>query len=206
MNITILIIIVTCIVSYLCFEDRSLFNKLMHHPVSEVNRGEWYRLVSSGFVHADFMHLGFNMYVLYGFGSTVEKLFLAQYGVIAGRFIYLLLYLVIIIVADIPSLIKHKNNNYYSSIGASGAVSGILFIAILFNPWGMLLFMFVLPIPAIILGILYLVYSSWASKNARDKIAHDAHFYGAIAGIVFALVLLPNLLNIFINRLLMVPF
>lgn len=200
MNVTLLIIIITCVISYFSFENRALFDKLKHHPVSEANQGEWYRMISSGFVHADYFHLGINMYVLYGFGSFVESEFLYQYGDAVGRFIYLLLYIVMIVLADIPSFIKHKNNYNYSAIGASGAVSGVLFIFVLLRPWAQLELFFLLPIPAIIFGVLYLMYSSWASKNARDNIGHDAHFFGAVSGMVLSVILLPYVLGDFVER------
>lgn len=199
MNITLLIIIITCIVSFICFENRRMFDQLKHHPVSESKNGEWYRMISSGFLHADYFHLGINMYVLYGFGTAVENEFLHHYGEVMGRFIYLLLYIVMIVLADIPSFLKHKNNYGYSAIGASGAVSGILFIFILFSPWSTLRLYFAIPIPAIVFGVLYLLYSSWASKNAKDNIGHDAHFYGAVAGMVLASILLPQTLGNFIQ-------
>ena len=200
MNVTLLIIIITCVISYICFENRALFDKLKHHPVSEANQGEWYRMITSGFLHGDYFHLGINMYVLYGFGSYVESAYLHQYGDAMGRFIYLLLYLVMIVLADIPSFIKHKNNYGYSAIGASGAVSGVLFIFILLAPWSQLELYFFIPIPAIVFGVLYLLYSSWASKNAKDNIGHDAHFYGAVAGMVLSSILLPFILGNFIQQ------
>ncbi|MEM9548803.1 MAG: rhomboid family intramembrane serine protease [Bacteroidota bacterium] len=201
MSVTLLIIIVTCIVSYLCFENRALFDQLKHHPVSEANNKEWYRMVTSGFLHADYIHLGINMYVLYGFGTFIEQVFLAHYGEVFGRTIYLLLYLVMIVLADIPSFVKHKNNYGYSAIGASGAVSGILFIFILLRPWAILELYFFIPIPAIIFGVLYLLYSSWASKNAKDNIGHDAHFFGAVAGMALSIFLIPEILTIFFGQL-----
>jgi len=200
MSVTLLIIIVTCIISLICFENRALFDQLKHHPVSEVNNKEWYRMVTSGFLHADYIHLGINMYVLYGFGTFVEREFLYQYGEVFGRTIYLLLYAVMIIIADIPSLLKHKNNYGYSAIGASGAVSGVLFIFILLRPWAQLELYFFIPIPAIIFGVLYLLYSSWASKHAKDNIGHDAHFYGAVAGMVLSAFLLPYVLGDFVGQ------
>ncbi len=202
MTVTILIIIVTCLISYKGFKDRSFFEQLKHHPVSEAKNGQWYRMVSSGFLHADWVHLGINMYVLYEFGTLVEMLYLDQFGEVAGRGIYLALYLVMIILADIPSFIKHKNNSYYGAIGASGAVSGILFIFILFLPWAELRLYFAIPIPAIIFGILYLAYSSWASKKAQDNIGHDAHFYGALSGMVLTAILIPRTFSVFIDQFL----
>ncbi len=191
MSITLLIIIITCIISYLGFQDRAFFNRLMHHPVSEKN-GQWYRMLTSGFLHADFIHLGINMYVLWGFGQQIESLFVHYYGLMGGRMLYLIVYLLIIILADIPSFIKHKNDSSYAAIGASGAVSGILFMFILWFPWSKLLLYFALPIPAIIFGVLYLIYSSWASKNSNDHIGHDAHFFGALAGMILILMLIPQ--------------
>ncbi|MEE9437968.1 MAG: rhomboid family intramembrane serine protease [Saprospiraceae bacterium] len=201
MSITLLIIIVTCIVSYLGFQNRQLFQKMMHHPVSESRNGEWYRMITSGLLHADLMHLGINMYVLWGFGQFIESIFTSQYGNTFGRLIYLIAYILMIILADIPSFIKHKNNAQYSAIGASGAVSGILFMFILWMPWQELRLYFAIPIPAIIFGVLYLVYSSWASKKSNDNIGHDAHFWGAIAGIAILLISVPKTLGVFIEQL-----
>ena len=121
MTVTILIIIVTVLVSYKGFSDHAFFEQLKHHPVSEAKGGEWYRMISSGFLHADWIHLGINMYVLYIFGELVETLYLQQYGEVLGRAIYIIIYIAMIILADIPSFIKHKDNTYYSAIGASGA-------------------------------------------------------------------------------------
>jgi len=162
--------------------------------------GEWYRMISSGFLHADWMHFGVNMFVLYQFGTSVEEIYLEKYGDAIGRGVYLLLYLIIIILADIPSFLKHKNNKYYGAIGASGAVSGIFFIAILNDPWETLYLYLAIPVPAIILGVLYLAYSSWASKKANDNIGHDAHFYGALAGMVLTAILIPRTLGVFVDQ------
>ncbi len=200
MTVTILLIVITCIISFISFENRALFDQLKHHPASEANRGEWYRMVTNGFLHGDYFHLGINMYVLYGFGSFVENEFLDQYGDAPGRSIYLVLYLIMIVLAAIPSFIKHKSNYSYSAIGASGAVSGVLFIFILLRPWAQLELYFFIPIPAIVFGILYLIYSSWASKNAKDNIGHDAHFYGAVAGMVFSAILLPYIIGDFVEQ------
>ena len=97
-----------------------------------------------------------------------------------------------VVAGCIPSLIQHKDNSYYAALGASGAVSGILFSYIVFRPWSTLYLYFAIPVAAIILGLVYLAYSSWASKNSNDNIGHDAHFYGAVSGIVLTLILLPQ--------------
>lgn len=207
MTVTLLIIIVTAFISFRSFENRAMMDQLKHHPASEANSKEWYRMITSGFVHADYFHLGVNMFVLYAFGETVETEILSYYDEVSGRLIYILMYVAMIIVGCMPSFFKHRNNYHYSAIGASGAVSGILFAYILFHPWKVLQLYFVLPIPAIILGVLYLLYSSWASKKMDDNIGHDAHFYGAIAGLVFTAFLLPDSLVIFLTRFLQgLPF
>ena len=201
LSVTLLIVIVTCLVSIACFNNFDLKQQLKHYPIAESKNGEYYRMLSSGFVHGSWWHLGINMFVLYEFGTTVERLFTMQYGEMVGRSIYLLAYLAMIVLGDVPTLIKHKNNSSYASIGASGAVSGILFMFIILQPWRWLSLYFFIPIPAIVLGVLYLWYSSWASKNQQDMIDHDAHLYGALAGIVLLAALVPATIPSFIDKL-----
>lgn len=201
MTVTLLIVIVTCITSFMAFNNHNLFNQMKHYPIAEKRNGEWYRFITSGFIHGSWFHLGINMFVLYEFGKYVEQYFLGAFGTTLGRVVYLLVYLLTIIIADFPSYIKHKDNPGYAAIGASGGVSGILFIFILLAPWSMLGLYFIIPVPAIIFGVLYLIYSSWASKNQNDMIGHDAHFYGAVAGMVLACVLIPSTLPSFLNNL-----
>lgn len=200
-SITLIIIIITAIISWQALENRNRLQLLKHYPYQEARTGEWYRFLSSGFVHGSFLHLALNMYVLYIFGEYVEQYFVIRIGGTWGRILYLLFYLAAIIVADIPTYLKHRNNPGFASVGASGAVSGILFIFIMIRPWEILYLFFILPIPAIIAGIGYLVYSSWASNNRQDHIDHMAHFYGALFGIVFALLALPGIGADFISQL-----
>lgn len=208
MTLTLIIVILTSIISYNCFEDRSKMAALLHSPHHETTSGEYHRLLTSGFVHGGWAHLLINMYVLYGFGEYVEYRFLGMFGEVKGRIFFLLVYLLTIVLANIPTLLKHRNNPAFRSVGASGAVSGILFIFVLLEPWspGMRLF-FVIPIYPIIFGVLYLAYSSWASKNSNDMIDHDAHFAGAVAGMGLAIILKPALLTHFLNAVVAgVPF
>lgn len=200
MSITLIIVIITCIVSYIAFNNRSLFDSLKHHPYTENREGQWYRFISSGFVHGSFFHLLINMYVLYEFGQYVEQMYVHLLGDVWGRSAYLLMYLGTIAIADIPTYIKHKDNPGYASIGASGGVSGILFTFILFSPWSMLGLYFIIPVPAIIFGVLYLIYSSWASKNQNDMIDHDAHFFGALTGMIITIALAPSVFTSFISK------
>lgn len=179
-----------------------VFDKLKHYPVIEKQHKEFYRLLSSGFLHGSWTHLMVNMYVLWTFGETIENQFISTFGS-AGRIIYVVFYLSAIFVADIPSYFKHQNNPGFSSIGASGAVSAVLFVFIMFRPMDGLTFIFFpfFAFPAIVLGIGYLIYSSWASKNSRDNIDHSAHFAGAIYGIVFILALHPSVVNTFLSSI-----
>jgi len=205
-SITIVIVIVTCLISWQGFNNRQLFNALKHNPYEEHRDKEWYRMVSSGFLHGDVMHLGVNMYVLYTFGEFVEYEFVSHYGMMTGRLLYVLCYLLIILLADIPSFFSKRNDPGYSAIGASGGTSGIIMIFVLFNPWSMLLLFFAIPIPAIILGVGYLAYSSWANQNSNDNIDHGAHFWGAVAGIVLCIIFLPESLGIFLEKVVQIPY
>lgn len=201
MSITLILIIITCLISYQAFQNPELFYKLKHIPYRVDQNKEYYRFLSSGFVHADWMHLIINMFVLYQFGEFVEHKFVFHFGELMGRLNYLFLYLATMFLSDIPSFLKHRHSSQFSSVGASGAVSGIIFVFVLYQPWSILLLFFIIPVPAIIAAVLYLVYSSWASNRGRDFINHDAHFYGAIIGLLIALAMKPSLLGIFWDRL-----
>jgi membrane associated rhomboid family serine protease len=208
MSITLLIIIFTCLVSLAAFNNQNLFNKLKHHPVSEFRDKEYYRMLTSGFLHGDYLHLFLNMFVLYEFGKYVETFIVGQFDNLAvGRFMFLLIYLFIIIAADLPTLFKHKTNPYFASIGASGAVAGVLFMYIMLNPWAMLGLFAVIPIPAILFGGLYLWYSSWASKNSHDLVDHDAHFFGAVTGMMVLVAIKPAIFGAFVQEVIQgLPF
>ena len=201
LTVNLFIIILTCLISIAGFSNYGIIRSLAHSPTMETNNKQWYRLVSSGFVHGDYFHLFVNMFVLYGFGNFVEQAFRTIHGEIAGSVVYACFYIFMIILANLPTFAKHKNNFRYSSIGASGATSAVLFSYILFRPWSILELYLFIPIPAIVFGILYLWYSSYASKNLNDNIDHDAHFYGAVAGFVFTALMKKELIFHFINEL-----
>jgi membrane associated rhomboid family serine protease len=207
LTITLIIIILTCLVSYRAFNDGYFKARLLHRPYLEHKNKEYYRLLSHGFIHANWLHLGINMFVLWEFGQIVERTFIAVNGPTNGRIYYLLMYLAIIVLASVSTHFKHKDNSYYAALGASGATSGVLFAFIYYYPWAMLGLFFVIPCPAIIAGVLYLAYSSWASKNSNDNIGHEAHFYGAVFGFLFAVFLDPEQFPQFINQVLQgLPF
>lgn len=201
MSITLIIVGITVLISYFALENQGLSQQLRHSPYIESRNKEYWRMLTSGFIHGSWIHLGINMFVLYSFGREVEFQFLDYFGDTMGRINFLLLYLLAIIFADIPTFFKHKNNPHFASVGASGAVSAVLFVSILFDPWSTILLYAVIPIPAILGGVGYLIYSSWASKNSRDNIDHDAHFWGAVFGVLFAIALKPLFAIQFADRL-----
>lgn len=195
LTLTIGIIVITSGVSLYAINQRQVLNKLMMNPYMVTNRGQYYRTITSGFIHADHMHLLFNMISFYFFGTGLESIFKMIFGSLGGVY-FVLMYLLAIVVSDIPTLIKHKNNPGYNSLGASGAVSAVIFACILFDPLLEIYFL-----PGFIMGTAYLIYSSVSSRRSRDGINHDAHLYGALFGIVFCLVLYPASFQIFLARL-----
>lgn len=207
MSVTIALVVLTFLVSYQCFENPDLFNKLKHWPFVVKRNGEYYRFLTSGFVHQDWWHLGINMFVLYGFGEYIEHMFVHEYfGPVKGRLIYLLLYLVAIVASDLPTYFARQDDSYYASIGASGAVSAILFAFVLLNPWQLIYLYMIIPIPAIIAAVAYLVYSSWAPGNIADNVNHSAHFYGAVFGFFGTIALRPSLFMEFVEKLMNIPY
>lgn len=201
LSVTLTIVIITCMISIPAFTNRQFFDQFKHHPYTEKREKQYYRWLTSGFLHGSWIHLGVNMYVLHEFGRHVESWYQGMFGDSTGSIMFLIMYLLTIVLADTPTYFKHKDNPRYSAIGASGGVSGVLFAFILFMPWSMLGLYFIVPIPAIIFGILYLWYESWAAKNSRDNIGHDAHFWGAIAGVLITIIYKPSILSDFIFKL-----
>jgi membrane associated rhomboid family serine protease len=189
MSATLVIIALTCLVSFQAFNDPHLMGKLKHFPYAENRVREYYRFITSGFVHNDWMHLAINMFVFWQFGTIIENTFQAVFGESLGIFLFVLLYISAIVVSDIPSFFKHRENPYYGAVGASGGVSAITFAFTLFYPWQEICLYGLLCLPSLIMGVLYLVYEQWASRKADDNIGHDAHFAGAIWGVVFTFAL-----------------
>ena len=202
--ITYIIIAVTVIVSIIGFSNRGLFYKLSLNPYSTIKKNEWYRVITHAFLHGDYTHLFVNMFVLWSFGSNVEHIFEMLYtqGLIEHYELnYLLLYFGAIIFSSIPDVVNRRNQYMYNSIGASGAVSAILFASIFFNPWGKIYFFAVLPIPSILFGVLYVWYETYMGKKGGDNINHFAHLWGALYGVLFIIAMRPNLLLGFISAL-----
>ncbi|MCU0388648.1 MAG: rhomboid family intramembrane serine protease [Chitinophagaceae bacterium] len=193
---TIIIIILTALVSFGAFNNRQLYNDLILYPPA-INRGQYYRFLTSGFIHADLQHLLFNMLTMYFFGRVMEDYLNMQ----LGNWAFLTLYLGAIVISDIPSYLKNKNNPGYASLGASGGVSAVLFAFILLSPWSTI-YVFILPVPAIIFGVLYMGYSIYMSRKGTDNVNHDAHLWGAVFGIVFILINMPGQVSGFLQKIL----
>jgi membrane associated rhomboid family serine protease len=201
LSITLIIIIFTSLISLQGFSKYAFIDVLKHAPFREWHHKEYYRLLTSGFVHADWTHLLVNMFVLYSFGEFIESYIYASFGPSAGRLIFLGMYLLNIIFANLLTFYKHKDNPSFSSIGASGAVSGIIFIFIMLRPWSTLNLFFFIPLPAIVVGIGYLVYSTWAAGKEHGRVDHLAHFAGAIAGMMMIILLKKEIITEFFQRL-----
>jgi membrane associated rhomboid family serine protease len=200
---TIALIILTSVISVYAFNNGSLFRRLLLNPYQVVHRREYWRLFTHGFIHADWIHLLVNMFVLFSFGIFTERTFaqLASYGYIGyPKVHYLLLYFGGIVVSSIPSVLKHRDHPWYNSVGASGAVSSVIFISIFFQPTNLIYFYFI-PVPAILFGVIYLIYSQYMSRKSDQNINHDAHFYGAVFGFIYPLLIHPPLARIFLSQL-----
>ena len=197
-TITLLIIAITGLVSFIAFSNEKLTTELIFYPPAITRDNQWYRFITSGFIHADIQHLAFNMFTLYFFGRSWEYAYCGELGV--GQIWYIVLYLGALVASQIPSYLKNRNNYRYRSLGASGAVSAIVFSMILLMPWSTL-YVFIIPLPAILYAILYLGYTIYMSKKGGDYINHDAHLWGAIFGIAFSIALKPEVISIFLQAI-----
>jgi membrane associated rhomboid family serine protease len=202
---TIALIIFTAAISFFALSNKRLMEKLLLRPYFIVHNKEWYRVVSHAFVHVDFIHLLVNMVVLLSFGLAVESLFsqLKEAEIIRFPILHFFtLYFGGIIISCLSTIRRYKDAVYYRGVGASGAVSAVVFVSIFFRPLSNLYIMGVIPIPAIVFGLAYLIYSHYMSRRASDSINHSAHFAGAIFGFIYPLLIDPKLIMVFVNGLL----
>ena len=199
---TIIIVAITALVSIAAFNRPDLMEKLQFNASKVIHQKQYYRLVSHGFVHANWEHLIVNMIVLYSFGSAIEMYFEYGFGRMSNAY-YLILYFGGMIISNLYALYKHRNNYYYNAVGASGAVSAVLFAAIFFEPWNKIYFFGLVPIPGIVFAVLYLGYSYYMSRKQNDNVAHDAHFLGALFGFVYPILLNSQLFERFLDKLFM---
>ena len=194
MSLTIIFIAITVAISLYAWNNQNIMNKWIMNPYAVQKYREYYRLLTSGFLHADYGHLFFNMFSLYFFGRNVEYYFSSLFGEQTGSILFAVLYLVGIVVANYPDFAKHKNDSSYNALGASGGVSAVVFSAILFSPTTGI-YVYFIQMPAFVYAILYTVYSYYMSRRNMDNIGHSAHLAGAAFGIVFTLILEPSLFS-----------
>ena len=197
---TITLILITVVISMVALSNQKVMDRLIFWTPA-MQRGQYDRFITHGFVHADGPHLLFNMITLFFFGNIIES-FYRQFFYDMG---FVLFYLGGLVFAILPSYFKHRNDARWASLGASGAVSAVLFAYILFKPWD-LIFVFFIPVPAIIFAILYVGYSIWSGKRGNSNINHSAHLWGAAYGVVMTIILEPAVLPHFLTQLPKLPF
>ncbi|MBF6024665.1 rhomboid family intramembrane serine protease [Lysobacter niastensis] len=195
--LTFILIAVTVLVSWLAWERPALLNRLILWPPAIDRSKQYDRLLTHGFIHADWSHLLFNMITLYFFGRVVEQVI----GQIIGPIGFVVFYLSAIVIAILPTYLRHRHDPHYRSLGASGAVSAVLFAYILLKPWALII-VFVVPLPAILYAVGYVAYSFWMDRRGGDNINHSAHLSGAVYGVLFMLLMEPTVGAEFVQRLL----
>ena len=172
----------------------------MMNPHLIHTRGQYYRFISSGFIHKDHTHLLWNMFSFYFFGTAVEGVLEALFAE-AGMYYFLALYLTAIVASDIPTYLKEKNNANYNSLGASGGVGSVIFVFIIFQPLQSICLYFALCMPGFVFGVGYLIYTYYQGRKANDNINHDAHLYGAVYGLLFCVAVYPSSLPQFFEQI-----
>jgi len=206
-NPVLLLIGLTVAISAYAWSNRDLMEAWIMEPYVIARNGQWYRFLTSGFLHADWSHLLFNMFAFYSFSPVVLATLAQGYGPGAGLGLFLLLYLGGIIVSDLPTYFKHRDERDYRSLGASGGVASVLFASILLFPvnsngGGIIIFPLPFPIQPFIFGVLYLLYSWYMGRRRGDNINHDAHFYGALYGVIVIAALVPGVVPQFVQQVL----
>ena len=198
-SITMILVVLTTIISFVSFNSSRLMDALIFWPPAISMRRQYYRFITCGFIHADLIHLAFNMFTLYFFGRGLEMYYMGRLGL--QHWYFTALYFSAIVIANIPSYLKQHDNYNYRSLGASGAVCAVLFAFILISPWEKLELYATLPIPAILYAVLFLAYTIYMSRRGGDNVNHDAHLWGAIYGIVFTIVARPSVVGTFLNEM-----
>ena len=173
-----------------------MIEALILWPPAVTRDNDYYRLISYGLIHADFPHLLFNMITLYFFGRAMEQFYNAAMGDFGFAFFYVLG----LIASILPTYFRNRNNAQYRSLGASGAVSAVLFAFILFQPWA-IVYVFVVPVPAIIYAVLYIGYTIWSERRGGGNVNHSAHLWGAVYGVAFTLIVEPRVFGVFFYAL-----
>jgi membrane associated rhomboid family serine protease len=205
-NPVLILIGLTVAISAYAWSNRDLMEAWIMEPYVIARNGQWYRFLTSGFLHADWSHLLFNMFAFYSFSPVVLATLAQGYGTSAGLGLFLLLYLGGIIVSDVPTYFKHRDERNYRSLGASGGVASVLFASILLFPvntngGGIIIFPLPIPIQPYVFGFLYLAYSWYMGRRRGDNVNHDAHFYGALYGVLLIVALIPGVVPHFIEQI-----
>jgi len=198
--ITYVIIAITTLLSIRAFQSSTLLASLIMNPYLTDQKQQYYRFITSGFIHKDYTHLLWNMISFYFFGTAIEQEFSLLFGS-AGQFYFVALYLLAIVVSDIPTYLKHRTNPAYNSLGASGGVSAVIFAYIIFEPLSEICLYFAICMPGFILGALYILFSWYQGKKANDNINHDAHLYGALFGLIFCIIMAPGSIPHFLEQI-----
>lgn len=200
MSITVILICVTVAISFYAFNKPALLQKLMMNPYLIKKEGQYYRFISSGFIHKDHTHLLWNMFSFYFFGTAVEQNFSAVFGE-AGIYYFIVLYLTAIIISDIPTYLKERNNTDYNSLGASGGIGSVIFVFIILQPLQSICLYFALCMPGFVFGAGYMAYTYYQGRKSKDNINHDAHLYGALYGLLFCSIVYPTSLQLFYEQI-----
>ncbi len=199
-NITVGIISITVLASWYTFSKPDILKRFMMNPYRIDKHHEYYRFITSGLIHANFSHLLWNMFSLYFFGNIVEQYFAFIFGS-PGPYYFIAFYILAIIVSDLPTYFKNRNNPGYNSLGASGGVAAVIFASVIFQPVEKICFYFVICPPGFILAIVFLIWSYYNGRKANDNINHDAHLYGALFGFLFCAVLYPSSIPNFFEQI-----
>lgn len=187
--------------SIMAFQNRQLFEQFKHFPYREKQTKEWYRWLTAGFIHGGWLHLLINAFVFFSFGQAVESAYASFFGT-RGTLYFILLFVLSVVAANIKTYFTHQDNPSFASIGASGGVSGVLFAYILFYPWEMVYLYGIIGIPGIVAALGYLAYSHYMSNREGDLIDHEAHLYGALAGLLLTILYSPmKVIPFFLERL-----
>jgi membrane associated rhomboid family serine protease len=198
-SVTIILIGITVAVSFYVFNKPELQSRLTMNPFMINRRGEYYRFISSGFIHRDHMHLLWNMFAFYFFGTAIEQDFETLFGA-SGVYYFIFLYLTAIVLSDVPTYLKERNNTYYNALGASGGVGSVIFVFIVLEPLQSICLYFALCMPGFVFGLGYMAYTYYQGRRSNDGINHDAHLYGALYGLLFCVIIYPNSLPLFFRQ------